>query len=205
MQAKRLSRKESQQQTRERLLEAAAQVFSRRGFHATSVDEIAAEAGFSKGAVYSNFAGKEELLLALIDQRFERDLQQFRRMGQSQPAAGAEAGGGFTTAVTADRTWILLLIEFFLYGVRDETARAKMDSRLAGLRQGMADSLRAKYAEGGAAPALPVDWLPWAIVSLGIGLTMQYFLSEEPLPEQLYERLLGQLLAPKVPLDSDVT
>jgi AcrR family transcriptional regulator len=197
MQPKRLSRKESQEQTRERLMQAAATVFSRRGYHAASVDEIAAEAGYSKGAVYSNFAGKEELLLALIDQRFERDLQAFGSIGAYAAAApGMEQASGYPAAVTADRTWILLLIEFFLYAMRDEAVREKMAARLAGLRQRMADSLRDQYAGGGQRPALPIEFLPWAIVTLGIGVTVQYYLNEEALPEHLYERLLAQLFAP---------
>ena len=73
----RLSRKESQIQTRERLLEAGLRVFSRRGYYAASVDEIAAEAGFSKGAVYSNFESKEDLFLALIDKRFTKDAETY--------------------------------------------------------------------------------------------------------------------------------
>src|SRR5205807_8868436 len=66
---KRLTREESRSQTRERLLRAAARVFLRRGFHRASVEEVAETAGFSTGAVYSNFSGKEELLLALCDER----------------------------------------------------------------------------------------------------------------------------------------
>src|SRR5688500_5424687 len=54
--------------TREHLLEAAARIFSRDGFHGASLDDIAATAGFTKGAVYSNFKSKEDLLLALMDQ-----------------------------------------------------------------------------------------------------------------------------------------
>jgi AcrR family transcriptional regulator len=196
MQAKRLSRKESQQQTRERLLQAAAKVFSLRGYHAASVEEIAAESGFSKGAVYSNFAGKEDLLLALIEQRFERELQAFRGIGLGSATADPAAPSEFPGAVTADRTWILLLHEFFLYAMRDETVREKVASRLASLRQGMADTLHELYAKSGAAPALPLEFLPWAIVSLGIGVTVQYYLDETAFPEHLYERLLEQLLAP---------
>jgi len=62
---KRLTREESQAHTRERLLHAARLVFARRGYQGASVDEIAAEAGYSKGAVYSNFESKEDLLLEL--------------------------------------------------------------------------------------------------------------------------------------------
>src|SRR5271166_4734292 len=62
------------QQTREHLLQAAAQVFAERGFHGASLDEVAAAAGFTKGAVYSNFKNKEDLFLALLEDAYTREL-----------------------------------------------------------------------------------------------------------------------------------
>ena len=65
--------------TRRHLLEAAAVVFARDGFHGASLDDVAATAGFTKGAVYSNFKSKEDLFLALFDDRLVReaaDMQQ---------------------------------------------------------------------------------------------------------------------------------
>ncbi len=64
---KRLSRSERQTQTRESLITAATALFARRGYDATSVDEIAEKAGVTHGAVYSNFGGKEELLRAVLE------------------------------------------------------------------------------------------------------------------------------------------
>jgi AcrR family transcriptional regulator len=58
--------------TRRHLLEAAAIVFARNGFHASTLEEVAATAGFIKGAVYSNFESKDDLFLALLDDRIER-------------------------------------------------------------------------------------------------------------------------------------
>src|SRR5918996_3044348 len=58
--------------TRQHLLEAAAIVFARKGFHEATLDEVAATAGFSKGAVYSNFKSKDDLFLALLDDRIDR-------------------------------------------------------------------------------------------------------------------------------------
>src|SRR5437667_6166963 len=63
--------------TRTALVEAAAEVFARRGFHAASLDEIAETAGFTRGAIYSNFSGKEDLLLAVLDQYTDRQLEAF--------------------------------------------------------------------------------------------------------------------------------
>ena len=63
------------QQTREHLLAAAAEVFAERGFHGASLDEVAAVAGFTKGAVYSNFKNKEDLFLALLKESYDREMQ----------------------------------------------------------------------------------------------------------------------------------
>ncbi|HZV10113.1 MAG TPA: TetR family transcriptional regulator, partial [Novosphingobium sp.] len=62
----RLTRSQSQEQTRQRLIDAARELFRRDGFAATSIDRIAEAAGYSKGAVYSNFACKEEIFLAAL-------------------------------------------------------------------------------------------------------------------------------------------
>src|SRR4030081_3172141 len=78
MKRKRMTQTERRQETREQLLAAAARVFAARGFHATSLDAIAEEAGFSRGAVYYNFADKEELFLELLDRRCAERAQDLR-------------------------------------------------------------------------------------------------------------------------------
>lgn len=70
----RLTRAEQQQRTHEHLLEAGRQVFLRRGFLAATVEEIAADAGYTRGAVYKHFGGKEGLWLAIIEATAERHL-----------------------------------------------------------------------------------------------------------------------------------
>src|ERR1035438_3365086 len=66
------------QRTREHLLAAAAEVFAERGFHGASLDEVAAVAGFTKGAVYSNFKNKEDLFLALFKANYDREMDALR-------------------------------------------------------------------------------------------------------------------------------
>jgi AcrR family transcriptional regulator len=70
--AVRVTRAERREQIRADLLAAARQVFLRRGFHQASLEEIALEAGWSKGAVFSNFAGKDDLFLAVLDTQNRR-------------------------------------------------------------------------------------------------------------------------------------
>src|SRR5262245_46444228 len=70
--AQRLTQAERRQRTRAGLVETARATFLERGFHGASLDEIAERAGYSKGAVYSNFASKDELFLAVLDAHFEQ-------------------------------------------------------------------------------------------------------------------------------------
>ena len=81
--------------TRTHLLDAAAQVFARQGFHGASIDAIAAAAGFTKGAVYSNFKNKEDLFVALLEERVERQVEQVREaMARATTAMQGYANNG---------------------------------------------------------------------------------------------------------------
>jgi AcrR family transcriptional regulator len=76
----RLTRLEMQRQTRQRLLDSAQEVFARHGFVGASVDEIAEHAGYSKGAVYSNFKSKEALFLELLQNRMSKELGELEQL-----------------------------------------------------------------------------------------------------------------------------
>src|ERR1043165_9772619 len=99
----RLTRAESQAQTRAALLQAGAEVFVERGFAGSSVEAIAARAGFTRGAFYSNFASKEELFAELLQ---ERVYSVYRRMVQQLLAGEADwtprESGEQLAAVQAD-------------------------------------------------------------------------------------------------------
>ena len=191
----RISRKESQLQTRERLLDAALQVFSRRGYYAASVDEIAAEAGYSKGAVYSNFSNKEELFLALIDRRFAKDAREYpgiiNYMNEGLPV---EEGSDFKEQIMKDSTWNILMVEFFLYAIREGTHRDELATRIEQLRGAMEENLSTLYAKLEKKPMLPVAELPWSVFSLGVGMMLQFYIDPAGLPKGVYERALQQLL-----------
>jgi len=191
----RISRKESQLQTRERLLDAALQVFSRRGYYAASVDEIAAEAGYSKGAVYSNFSNKEELFLALIDRRFAKDAQEYPGIiNFMNEGLQLEKGSDFKEQIMKDFTWNILMVEFFLYAIREGTNRDELATRIEQLRGVMEENLSTLYAKLGKKPMLPVAELPWSIFSLGVGMMLQFYIDPNGLPKGVYERALQQLL-----------
>src|SRR5918999_3743140 len=89
-------RRHPRAQTREELLDAAARVFARRGFNGASVEAVSEEAGFSTGAVYSNFESKEELFLSLYEERIRRRRRELREAVER--SGGGAAGLGSAAA-----------------------------------------------------------------------------------------------------------
>ena len=121
------------QQTREHLLAAAAQVFAERGFHGATLDAVAAAAGFSKGAVYSNFKNKEDLFLALLEASYSTEMQSLRatleasevppeaRLADFLPVVLGGAGHGLMP-----EDWAVLYMEFALFAMRHPVAQRKL-------------------------------------------------------------------------------
>ena len=79
----RLTRAESQARTSQRLIEAAATVFGRRGLQGASIEEVATEADYTKGAVYSNFGSKDELFLAVLEARLQAEAEFYRQLDET--------------------------------------------------------------------------------------------------------------------------
>jgi AcrR family transcriptional regulator len=184
---RRLDRRAMKERTRERLLDAAAVVFARKGIEAASLDEVAEAAGYTKGAIYSNFSSKTELIAALMDRRI------------SQQAAAAEVNlDGVTLEEglrsldelarlegAAERDWAILATEFFLYSMRDARAQAVMAEQYERARTLTAGMLAAKYAEAGVEPPLPSRDLAIVIEAIGIGITLQSLLDPVSVPAGL--------------------
>ena len=115
--------------TRTTLIDAAADVFARRGFHAASLEEIAEAAGFTRGAIYKNFENKEELFFAVIERRIENQLNRFRELLRQDSAAAADPHklASIWEGVLAfdDKDWSTLDLEFRLYAMRNDDARKR--------------------------------------------------------------------------------
>ncbi|HTZ09934.1 MAG TPA: TetR/AcrR family transcriptional regulator [Acidimicrobiales bacterium] len=120
------------QQTRDYLLAAASQVFAERGFHGATLDEVAAVAGFTKGAVYSNFRSKEDLFLALFEANYERETAAL--LAVLEDRAELAPGAGLATFVALIREQVrqsgshfaLLQHEFVLFAARNPEARRRL-------------------------------------------------------------------------------
>ena len=113
--AQRLLRAERKERTKSELVEAARTVFLRRGFHRASLDEIAEEAGYTKGAVYSNFDGKDDLFLAAFEQHFRRRADMYAEVIFDQESIEDSyriVGRVWREANEAEPEWARLLTEF---------------------------------------------------------------------------------------------
>jgi AcrR family transcriptional regulator len=187
--ARRLSRPELRERTRERVLDAAERTFSEKGYHAASLDEIAEDAGYSKGAVYSNFSGKADLFLAVMDRRAEREAGGLA--GQS-PGAGAQG----TPPTVEPSGWALATLDFFLVAVHDERLRGLLAERY---RQARARTSNLLPRQGGPAAGEPAwaspDEIATAAMAVGSGLIIQASLDDSAVAADLYGRIMSKLLS----------
>src|SRR5438552_4376847 len=136
--AGRLTREQSKANTRERLLDAARGVFARSGFHGASVEEIASRAGYSTGALYSNFDGKEDLFLVLMEREIEEHSREIGAAVSRRSSVAERATGGaavWMTMIEREPDLLLLFMEFWAYGVRDPQVRPKVAARFAQARE----------------------------------------------------------------------
>lgn len=186
--AERLTRKQRQERTRSHLLAAAGRVFARRGLARASIDEVAADAGFTKGAVYANFASKEQLFLALLDARFAQRLEELDRAlsEHDDPDAQAHAASaGFVAHLKADPEWEQLFFEAGLHASRDPAFRVELATRYAALRARMAAILERRLATPGGEPAIPAQRIALMLFAMANGVAFERLVEPEAVPDDL--------------------
>ena len=189
----RLTRKQRQEHTRRCLLESAGRVFARRGLGQASVDEVAADAGFTKGAVYANFGSKEELFLEMLDLRFARRLEDMdRALSTDEPpeVQARVAGRDFAVFLAGDPDWRRLFFEAALHASRDAAFRAKLQAHYARMRARMAALLEARSAAGGFDPGVPFDQLATMVFAMANGIGFEQLVEPEAVPEDLFSTML---------------
>lgn len=172
----RLTRAQAKEQTRERLLQAARRVFVERGFHATTLDEVAEEAGHTKGAVYSAFESKADLFLAILEERTRRRAEELRRITTCVSSLDelARTGEGLWIATLRDeREWSLLLVEFEVYAARDALLRERLAGILGLFRSAMSEAIEAVAAASGERPPVPAEQLTVATLALSNGIMLE--------------------------------
>jgi AcrR family transcriptional regulator len=198
METARLTREQSKANTRERLLLAARRVFARHGFHAASVEEIASEAGFSTGALYSNFDGKEDLFLVLMDREIDEHAREIADAVGARASVSERATGGarqWMTMIEREPEVLLLFMEFWAYGVRDAGVRPKVAARFAQVRELLTRLIADGVREFDLELDIPAEQLAIAIDALADGIARQKLADPDAVPDDLMGRVLSLLLA----------
>jgi AcrR family transcriptional regulator len=193
-----VSRAQSVANTRARLLDAAAEVFADRGYEGASLLEIAQRAGFTRGAVYANFADKETIFLALLERMAHADLAETRQAidATSTPEATIEA---FRDTVERDpdvrRRQFLLLTEFRLAALRRPELAAPLAEVEARSRRIFGEALDAVLDRADGVPAAARGELVHIIAALQNGFEVLHLLDPDEVPADAFYDALSFLFA----------
>ena len=193
----RLSRTERREKTRQDLLTAAETCFVTRGFHATSVDEVAEQAGYTKGAVYSNFASKEDLFFGVYQRRVDHVLTE---VVPGLRQAGAERVFDWLATGTIQRRdgddgWLAVFFEFWAHVLRHPELRSRFAESHIRFLEPLTDGVRQLADERGR--ALPSDLTPFQVVlawnAMEVGLGLERLTQPQDVDVELARRM-GRLL-----------
>ena len=185
--------------TRQHLLDAAAIVFARNGFHGSTLDEVAATAGFSKGAVYSNFKSKDDLFLALLDDRINRQFAVVSEILETGSHDKAEQFPRIREIFRSDMFWsddfLTLWLEFVLYARRNPDAQAKLAASVQRSRAQVQQLIEHEYATVGGSPDYPTHDLAEISLALFNGLGMNRLVNPSAMTDELLDTTLTFLYA----------
>lgn len=184
------------QLTHAAVLKAADKLFRRKGFQAASIDDIARDARLTKGAVYSNFAGKDALFLAVLEQHVERTIARYQAAtqdGAEDPIAGLAAF--LAQTAVEDAAWSAAFAEFALHASRRaETAQGLATVR-GRLRMAVIERLRA-IVDGGQADDERLERAATLFFAISNGLTLEALSDPSRVDASVYHDALERLLRP---------
>jgi len=182
-------------EVRDRILDAASKVFAAEGFAGATIDAIGQAAGFTKGAVYSNFESKDELFLALLDREFELRGEQIATALESggDTAAAAQAlSRSVLDSIHGHADYYVLFVEYWLRALRDPQLRERLIAR----RRAAADDQALHIAEsaGTVQSSRRLAELAQLVVTINLGIGMEEVLQPGIIDPDLLAQLITTLL-----------
>jgi AcrR family transcriptional regulator len=171
----RLSRAEQNERNRALVLGAARRIFLARGYHAATLDEIADQAGFSRGVVQSRFGNKADLFLALLEEQIAERAAQNARLAEG--LSGAEGMRVLrehgARRNRAELDWGLLVIEFRVHAARDPDLSRRYAVLHARTRQALAEVITGIYRRAGQPPPFPAQDMAQMILTAEAGIRLE--------------------------------
>lgn len=185
-------------ETRRRVLDAAYAVFGERGIAASSLSDVAAAAGLTKGAIYSSFTGKDEMVLALMEERVlaraTGAVAGFPSSAGDHEQAVSEVGRTVVEASRDDATAHRLLMEYFAMSHRDPGRRAGLRRSRRAAREAVTGVLVGLRDEQGLPLPLPPEELAIVVMALSNGLAIESGIDPDAVPDDLLGRLFAAVV-----------
>ena len=180
--------------TREHLIAAAAEVFARRGYHGATLEEVAQTAGFTTGAIYSNFSGKEQLFLALATRREEQLIEAFATAARpgltpAEMVVALRSVYAGSSSEDRQRNWQLWM-EFTLHSMRDRDARDRLVAQQEAGFDLVVDLVRREFLTAAIDPPLPVELIARMYVALFTGLWHQQAVDPGAVDDDAFPRAI---------------
>jgi AcrR family transcriptional regulator len=192
----RVRTRPTREATRERLFEAAARVFEARGIGAASIEAIAAAAGFSRGAFYSNFAGKDDLIIAMLEDHVERSVRLHRELlARHRDPVDFVAALGASDRNRHDPLGRapLLHIELVLFVARSEKRRPELAKRLRARRALVTEIVTTTNRAAGRRRAVDPAWAGAMLLALEDGYRLHRLVDPDTTPADAFVRAVREL------------
>ena len=199
------ARRPTREEVRQRLLDAALAVFAEHGFDIANLDQIAEVAGLTKGAIYSNFAGKDDLFYAMMEDQIMVRVESIRNAltnGATDvhyPEGLRDIGDLLTAAFTEQREWRMVFLDFWRRAVRDDDVRARFIVHRQNLRDAIAASVEELLRGSRPTGDFTVDDVVTVVLALSNGLAIEQYVDPTSVSPDLFGRVLVHLSGQDAP------
>ncbi len=186
---RRSRREERKEETRAELIATAAKVFARRGFHGASLDQIAREAGYSTGAIYWHFSGKDDLFLAVYETYAATRAREFDHIHEHDdggPERARAYADQWMARLRRDPEFLVLSLEFLVHAWRNPPLREAFGHRVAAGRLALARILEEEADKQGLDLPMPAEDLATVLRELGSGLGIAKLVDSDAIPDRLF-------------------
>lgn len=181
--------------TKKKLLSAAYEVFTRDGFEAARIEDIAALAGFTRGAYYAHFASKNDIFFALLEEKLARSRERLGSVLASCKTPEERHGAlrDYYIRAGADRQWAVLVVEFKLYALRRSHEHEKLAEAHRRIRKEMSGWLRQNMVASGEPALEPDEFVRGGLEAALMGLLLERSYDPRRLSEAQVRELLGKI------------
>jgi len=190
----RMCQEERTRATRRKLLDAAKRIFAKDGFEAARLEDIAAQAGYTRGAFYANFESKEDIFFALFEEWVRERIESITTAirSQSDPVKKLAALRTHYAELATDRSLVLISMEFKLFALRHPEAHARLRSRHRRIRASFAELFSELMRELDKTISIAYPAASACLGAVAQGLLLEHLIDPKTLSNEDIRHALGQ-------------